>query len=48
MGAIKEFTGDSEAVIEPLWERIAGRIAAEDVVHPETGEVLVARGDDQR
>jgi len=44
-GAIKEFTGDSEAVIEPLWERIAGRIAAEDVVHPETGEVLVARGE---
>jgi len=45
VGAIKEFTGDSEAVIEPLWERIAGRIAAEDVVHPETGEVLVARGE---
>jgi len=45
VGAIKEFTGDSEAVIEPLWERLAGRIAAEDVVHPETGELLVAKGE---
>ena len=29
-------------LLEPLWERLAGRVAAEDVVHPETGEVLVA------
>ena len=43
VSAIKEFTGDSEAVIEPLWERLAGRVAAQDVVHPETGEVLVSR-----
>ena len=43
--AIKEFTGDSEAVIEPLWERLAGRVAAQDVVHPETGELLVAKGE---
>ena len=42
VSAIKEFTGDREAIIEPLWERLAGRVAAEDVVHPETGEVLVA------
>lgn len=39
--AIKEFTGDREAIIEPLWERLAGRVAAEDVLHPETGETLV-------
>ena len=43
VSAIKEFTGDSEVVIEPLWERLAGRVAAQDVVHPETGEVLVSR-----
>ena len=39
--AIKEFTGDRESVIEPLWERLAGRVSAEDIVHPESGEVLV-------
>ena len=43
VSAIKEFTVDSEVVIEPLWERLAGRVAAQDVVHPETGEVLVSR-----
>ena len=30
-------------MIEPLSERLAGRFAAEDIVHPETGEVLVER-----
>ena len=39
--AIKELTGDREAIIEPLWERLVGRVAAEDVVHPQTGEILV-------
>ena len=43
VSAIKEFTGDSEVVIEPLWERLAGRVAAQDVVHPEPGAVLVSR-----
>ena len=32
---------DGAEVIEPLHERLAGRVAAEDVKHPETGEVLV-------
>ena len=37
---VKAFTDGAE-VIEPLGERITGRFAAEDIVHPETGEVLV-------
>ena len=35
--AIIEGTG----VIEPLRERIIGRVAAKDIVHPDTGEVLI-------
>ena len=30
-------------VTEQLWERIKGRTALEDIVHPETGEILVAK-----
>lgn len=30
-----------DEVIEPLVDRIAGRYAAEDILHPETGEVIV-------
>ncbi len=30
--------------IELLAERLVGRVAAEDVIHPETGEVIVAKG----
>lgn len=30
--------------IEPLWERIAGRILVDPVCHPETGEVLAEAG----
>ncbi len=33
---------DGAEVIEPLYERISGRFAAEPVIHPETGEVIVA------
>ena len=33
---------DGSEVIEPLHERLAGRVAAEDIIHPETGEVIVA------
>ncbi|HEY8344246.1 MAG TPA: DNA-directed RNA polymerase subunit beta' [Bacillota bacterium] len=32
---------DGNEVIEPLHERITGRVAAEDIKHPETGDVLV-------
>ena len=34
---------DGEDVIEDLQERITGRFAMEDVIHPESGEVLVRR-----
>lgn len=39
--AITEISGDQESVIEPLWERLAGRVSLEAVVHPETGEILI-------
>jgi len=32
---------DGNEVIEPLHERLTGRVAAADIKHPETGEVLV-------
>jgi DNA-directed RNA polymerase subunit beta' len=32
-------------VTEQLWERIKGRTALEDIVHPETGEVLVSKSE---
>ena len=31
---------DGQGVIEELEERLTGRVAAEDVIHPQTGEVL--------
>ncbi len=42
VSAIKEISGEMEDVIEPLWERLAGRVVAEDVYHPKTKELLVA------
>ena len=30
-----------ERIIEDLQERLIGRYTAEDIVHPETGEVIV-------
>jgi len=45
VSAIKEISGEMEDVIESLSERIAGRIALEDVINPNTGEVLVQSGD---
>ena len=35
---------NGDTVLETLKDRIVGRFTVEDVVHPETGEVLVARG----
>ncbi len=32
---------DGAEVIEPLNERLSGRVAADPIIHPETGEVLV-------
>jgi len=40
VGALK----DGEDIIEPLADRVLGRVAAEDVVHPITGDVLVEAG----
>ena len=37
VGALK----DGEDIIEPLADRVLGRVAAEDVVHPITGDVMV-------
>ena len=34
---------DGKRVIEPLKERIIGRFAIHDILHPETGEVLIPR-----
>ncbi|NLY30399.1 MAG: DNA-directed RNA polymerase subunit beta' [Firmicutes bacterium] len=39
--AITDVGRDVEQVIEPLSERLTGRVAAVPIVHPETGEVLV-------
>ncbi len=41
---VSEIT-DGKEIIEPLHDRILGRVAMEDVVHPETGEIL-AHADD--
>ena len=44
-GITVEELKDGDDVIEELTERIVGRFALEDVLHPETGEIL-ARGDE--
>lgn len=42
---VRAFT-DGKEVIEPLKLRIIGRIAISDVIHPETGEVIVGEGEE--
>ncbi|MBR4020108.1 MAG: DNA-directed RNA polymerase subunit beta' [Firmicutes bacterium] len=42
---VRAFT-DGKEVIEPLNQRIAGRTALLDIVHPETGEVIVEQGEE--
>lgn len=37
---------DNEDVVEPLFERILGRTALQDIIHPLTDEVIVAAGDE--
>jgi len=39
---LKAIREDGE-ILEPLSERIIGRVPAEDVIHPETGEVIVEK-----
>lgn len=36
---------DGERVLIPLKDRLLGRVPAEDVIHPETGEVIVPRNE---
>ncbi|MBD2465299.1 DNA-directed RNA polymerase subunit beta' [Oscillatoria sp. FACHB-1407] len=36
---------DGERVLIPLKDRLLGRVAARDIVHPQTGEVMVARNE---
>ena len=36
---------DGEEIIEPLYDRIEGRISWEDIVHPQTGAVIVKAGE---
>lgn len=40
-GITVEAVKNGNEIIEPLEERIAGRFAAKDIIHPQTGEVLV-------
>lgn len=37
---------DGNEVIETLPERLAGRVAANDIIHPETGEVIVTANEE--
>ncbi len=43
-GIVVSAIRDGNAVIEPLHERLVGRVPTRDVVHPETGEVLAEEG----
>ncbi|SHH76498.1 DNA-directed RNA polymerase subunit beta' [Caloranaerobacter azorensis DSM 13643] len=36
---------DGNEVIEELWDRIVGRFAVEDIIHPETNEIIVKAGE---
>ncbi len=45
-GLLVEAIKNGNEVIEPLEERIAGRYALEPVIHPETGEVIVAANEE--
>jgi DNA-directed RNA polymerase subunit beta' len=45
-GIVVEAIKESGGIIEPLIDRIIGRVAAEEIVHPETGEVIVHLNED--
>jgi DNA-directed RNA polymerase subunit beta' len=40
---IKEITTQGERILEPLRERIVGRIPVDDVIHPHTGKLIAKR-----
>src|SRR5690606_11160655 len=37
---------DNDDIVEPMYDRILGRTPLNDVVHPETNELIVAANDD--
>ena len=41
-----ELKKNDEEVIESLYEKILGRTTVEDIVHPETGELIVSSGEE--
>ncbi|MBN1867898.1 DNA-directed RNA polymerase subunit beta' [Candidatus Sumerlaeota bacterium] len=41
--AIKEVTTQGERILEPLRERIVGRVPVDDVIDPNTGELIASR-----
>ncbi|QXM07304.1 DNA-directed RNA polymerase subunit beta' [Crassaminicella indica] len=43
-GMYVEAFKDGNELIESLYDRIVGRYAVEDVLHPETGEIIVKKG----
>ncbi|MBP3584557.1 MAG: DNA-directed RNA polymerase subunit beta' [Peptococcaceae bacterium] len=45
-GLLVEAIKNGNEIIEPLEERIAGRYALEPVIHPQTGEVIVAANEE--
>lgn len=40
---VADIVGDGNAIIEPFHERLIGRYPVEDILHPETGELLVSQ-----
>ncbi|WP_066503510.1 DNA-directed RNA polymerase subunit beta' [Abyssisolibacter fermentans] len=44
-GIVVKAFRDGKEVIEELYERIAGRVSVEDIIHPETGEIIVKEGE---
>ncbi len=46
VGVVVDEIKDGPETIEMLYERIVGRYAADDVVHPETGEIIIHAGEE--
>ncbi len=44
-GIVVSSLKDNEEVVEPLYDRILGRTALQDVIHPETDELLASAGE---
>jgi len=44
-GLIATDLKDGEEIVEPLEDRILGRVILEDIIHPDTGETLAKAGD---